>query len=445
MPTGDAIAVSQSSPSALPSHGAARLHMSRGGGGVFSPCVGFLGAYIMDIPDSIIHELLKGRTNEEITGENGLMQQLHKRLLQVALEAEMTEHLGYKKHEKAKKANARNGHFPKKIKGEFGQVDIQVPRDRNGEFEPQIVKKGQSRFDGFDRKIISLYARGMTTREIKEHLFEIYGVEASASFISTVTEKIMEDVIQWQARPLESTYPVVYMDAIWVKVRESKQIVNRAVYICLGINEDGQKDVIGMWVGEKEGASYWHNVICELRNRGVEDIYIACVDGLKGFPEAIQAVFPKTAVQLCIVHMIRNSLRFVSYKDRSQVVIDLKRVYQANTEEMALKELDAFAKNWKVQYAYIAKSWRSHWTEISTFFAYPPDIRRIIYTTNPLESVNRALRKVTKNRSIFPHNNAVLKLFYLAIINASKKWKNPVGNWRTAIRSFKILYEARSS
>lgn len=399
----------------------------------------------MEIPEEFIKELLKGRTNEEITGENGLLQELYKRLMQAALEAEMTEHLGYEKHEKAKKPNARNGHFKKKVKGEFGQIDIQVPRDRNGEFEPQIVKKGQSRFEGFDKKVISLYARGMTTREIKDHLYEIYGVEASASFISTVTDGIMEDVIAWQARPLENTYPVVYMDAIWTKIRESKQIVNRAVYICLGINEDGQKDVIGMWVGENEGASYWHEVVCELRNRGVEKIYIACVDGLKGFPEAIQAVFPKTSVQLCIVHMIRNSLKYVSYKDRANVVKDLKKIYTANTAEMAKQELDSFAATWNKRYPSISASWRDNWTEASTFFAYPPAIRKIIYTTNPLESVNRALRKVTKNRSVFPHSNAVLKLFYLAIKNASKKWKNSIANWNAAMQSFKILYEAKSS
>lgn len=399
----------------------------------------------MQISDDIIHELIKGRTNEEITGENGLMQELQKRLLQVALEAEMTQHLGYKKHEKAKKPNARNGHFKKKVKGDFGQIDIKVPRDRKGEFEPQIVKKGQAQFTGFDQKIISLYGRGMTTREIKDYLFEIYGVETSASFISSVTEKIMDDVTDWQNRPLESTYPVVYMDAIWVKIRKSKQIVNCAVYLCLGINEEGQKDVLGLWVGENEGAAFWHDVVCDLRNRGVENIYIACVDGLKGFPEAIQAVFPQTAVQLCIVHMIRNSLRFVSYKDRRQVVADLKRIYKANTLEMAIQELDAFANTWDLHYPSISASWRAHWTELSTFFAYPPEIRKIIYTTNPLESVNRALRKVTKNRSVFPHGNSVLKLFYLAITNMSKKWTNSIANWKGAMNSFTILYEARCS
>jgi len=394
----------------------------------------------MLLPDSTAKELIKGLSSEQITGKDGLFNQLKKQLLEAILCAEMTDHLGYDKHEKSDATNARNGFSKKVLKGNFGEMELKIPRDRNAEFEPVIVKKNQTRFKEFDELIISLYARGMTTREIGEHLREIYGVDVSPTLISTVTEEVLARVELWQNRPLEDFYPVVYMDALWVKVRHEKRIVNKAVHLCLAINPEGQKEILGIWIATSEGASFWHHVLTDLANRGVSDICVACVDGLKGFPAAIQAVFPHTAVQTCIVHMIRNSLRFVNYKQRSAVIASLKDIYTATSLEQAELALDAFATRWDATYPDIARSWRRCWPEITTFFAYPPAIRRILYTTNPLESVNAAIRKVTRNRLIFPHDTSVHKLFYLALDKASKKWRTPIAHWRAALGSFLILY-----
>lgn len=397
----------------------------------------------MVLSEEAIEELIKGKTPDEIVGEGGLLKQLQKQLFEAALKGELTHHLGYEKHEKAGKNNSRNGYYKKTLKGEFGELEIEVPRDRNGEYEPKIIEKGQTRFKGFDKKILSLYARGMTTREIQAHLSEIYGVGISPALVSAVTNEVIDEVEQWQSRPLESVYPVVYFDAIWVKIRTDKRIINRAVYLCLALNMEGRKELLGMWVGHNEGAAFWHGVVNDLANRGVKDIYVACVDGLKGFPDAIQAVFPHAQVQLCIVHMIRNSLRFVSYKDRKAVVAALKRIYTANTLEQAKAHLLDFAEAWDDHYPAISASWNFHWDNLTTFFAYPPDIRRILYTTNPIESLNAALRKVTRHRLVFPNEEAVLKLFYLAATNAAKKWIQPINHWKAALASFTILYKDR--
>lgn len=396
----------------------------------------------MLLPENTVKELIKGLSSEQIIGQGGLLKQLQKQLIEAALKGEMTDHLGYEKHAKSEGSNARNGSFQKTLKGDFGELTIQVPRDRHGDFEPGIIKKGQTRFDGFDEKIISLYARGMTTREIQEHLYEIYGTEVSPALISTVTEEVLECAKAWQSRPLEAIYPVIYMDALWLKIRHEKRIINKAVHLCLAINLDGEKEVLGIWIHQTEGAGFWHQVLSDLNNRGVTDIYVACVDGLTGFPEAIQAIFPKTEVQTCIVHMIRNSLRYVNYKERRDIAADLKTIYGATTLDDAETCLKAFEQKWTA-YPQIAASWYRHWPEITTFLAYPAGLRKILYTTNPLESVNAAIRKVTRNRLIFPHDQAAFKLIYLALEKAAKKWKAPIANWKEALASFTILYNDR--
>ncbi len=400
----------------------------------------------MVIKDELIEELMKGYEKpEDLIGENGLLKDLTKRLLEKALQGEMTHHLGYPKWSPAGKntGNSRNGKNSKKIKGEFGQMEIDVPRDRNGEFEPVIIPKGQSRFDGFDDKIISMYARGMSTREIQGHLKEIYQIEVSPEFISSVTDSVMEDVRQWQNRPLDSVYPILYLDALMVKVKDQGHIVNKAVYLAIGITMEGRKEVLGMWIEKSEGAKFWLQVITELKNRGVKDIFIACVDGLKGFPDAINAVFPKTEIQLCIVHMVRNSLKFVSWKDRKAVAGDLKEIYRPATVELAEKALQAFSAKWDEKYPAISPSWRNNWANIIPLFAYPPEIRRAIYTTNAIESLNMSLRKVIKTKSSFPNDDALKKILYLALKNIEKKWTMPIQNWSGAINQFLILFGDR--
>jgi putative transposase len=374
-----------------------------------------------------------------------LLKQLTKALLERALEGELTDHLGHEKHAPIanQNGNARNGKFAKTIKGEFGELPIKVPRDRDSTFDPIIISKGQTRFDGFDDKIISLYARGMTTREIQGHLEEIYAVDVSPSLISNVTDAISDEVKIWQNRPLDALYPIVYMDAVRVKVRDNGHVINKAVYLALGVNMDGVKEVLGMWVAENEGAKFWLQVVTELKNRGVEDIFIACVDGLKGFPEAIETVFPRTQVQLCIVHMVRNSLRYVSWKQRKEVVADLKTIYQAPTAEQAEMNLTAFEAKWGKSHPSIGQSWRRNWERITPFYAYPADIRKVIYTTNAIESLNMSLRKVTKNRGSFPNDTAMFKLLYLALNNIAKKWSRPVRDWKAALNRFSILFEGR--
>ena len=382
---------------------------------------------------------------EDLIGENGLLKQLTKALLERALQTEMTIHLGHEKNGEiiTKGGNARNGKSAKTIKGEFGKLPIEVPRDRDSSFDPVIIPKGQTRFIGFDDKIISLYARGMTTREIQGHLEDIYGVDVSPSLISTVTDAVANEVKIWQNRPLDAVYPIVYMDAIRVKVRDNGHVTNKAVYLSIGITMDGIKEVLGMWVAENEGAKFWLQVVTELRNRGVQDIFIACVDGLKGFPEAIETVFPYTQVQLCIVHMVRNSLRYVSWKQRKDVATDLKTIYQAPTADQAEIELMAFEEKWDKTHPTIGQTWRRNWERITPFFAYPPDIRKVIYTTNAIESLNMSLRKVTKNRGSFPNDESMLKLLYLALNNIAKKWTLPIRDWKAALNRFSILFGDR--
>lgn len=398
-----------------------------------------------DLNDAIDTLLKTYKTPEEIIGENGLLQQLTKAVLQRALQAEMTVHLGHEKHAAVsnKRGNARNGSSAKTIKGEFGNMPIEIPRDRDSSFEPVIVPKGQTRFPGFDDRIISLYSRGLTTREIQGHLEEIYGVEVSPALISTVTDAVSEEVKIWQNRPLDAVYPIVYMDAIRVKARGNGHVVNKAVYLAIGVNLDGAKEVLGMWVSENEGAKFWLQVVTELKNRGLQDIFIACVDGLKGFPEAIEAVYPNTQVQLCIVHMVRNSLRFVSWKQRKEVAADLKLIYQSATAEQAEMELTAFEAKWDTAHPAIGQSWRRNWMQVIPFFAYPPDIRKVIYTTNAIESLNMSLRKVTKNRGSFPSDEAMLKLLYLALNKIARKWTLPIRDWKAAMSRFTILFEGR--
>src|SRR5437868_2274796 len=400
----------------------------------------------MAITDEVLNELLKEyQKPEDLLGQNGLLKQLQKRLLEKALGAELTDHLGYEKHEAAGRnsGNSRNGSGSKTLKGEFGELPMAVPRDRNVTFEPQIVGKGQRRFEGFDHAIISLYARGLTTREIEGHLLEIYGVEVSPTLVSHVTDAVSADVQLWQNRPLEEVYPIVYFDALWGKVRENGQVVKVAVYLALGITMSGQKEVLGMWAANSEGAKFWLHVLTELKNRGVRDIFIGCVDGLKGFPDAMQAVFPATAVQLCVVHMVRNSLNYVGWKERKAVALDLKQIYRAATVAEAEQALGQFEQKWDRKYPSISKSWRTHWPELITFLKYPADIRRAIYTTNAIESLNRALRKISKNRGVFPHEESLLKLYYMALERIAKKWTMPIHNWSAALNRFAIEFAER--
>lgn len=400
----------------------------------------------MPFTPELLDELLKDyQKPEDLLGQDGLLQQLTKALVERALNGELTHHLGYEKHDAAgdNSGNSRNGTSAKTIKGKRGQVQIDVPRDRTSEFEPQLVKKGQTRFDGFDEKIISLYARGLTQREIQGHLEEIYGVEVSPSLISTVTDAVLDEVRAWQSRPLDSVYPILYLDALQVKVKSQGRVVNKAIYIAFGVNLQGLKEVLGMWAADNEGAKFWMQVITELKNRGVADIFIACVDGLKGFPEAIEAVFPQTQVQLCMVHLVRHSLSYVSHKDRKQVADDLKLIYQAVTLAEAERQLAQFEETWVAAYPVIAKSWRANWSRVVPMFSYPAEIRRAVYTTNTIESLNMTLRKVSKNRSLFPSDEAVFKLLYLALRNIAKRWTMPIPNWSAALNQFAILFDGR--
>lgn len=399
----------------------------------------------MAIDPKLIDKLLDGyQKPEQIVGENGLLKQLTKAVLERAMNAELTTHLGYEKHDPAGygTGNSRNGRTRKKVKGDFGEIEVETPRDRNGTFEPKILPKGQTRFTGFDDKIISMYARGMTTRDIQAHLEEIYGVEVSPTLISSVTEGVVEEVKSWQNRPLESLYPIVYLDALYVKMRDGAHVENRAVHVAIGIKLDGCKEVLGLWTSANEGAKFWLQVLTELRNRGVEDVFIMCVDGLKGFPEAIQTVYPKAQVQLCIVHLVRASLNYVSWKQRRSVAADLRTIYTAATAEAAEQALDAFASKWDASHPMISQIWRRNWQHVIPFFAFPPDIRKVIYTTNAVESLNMTLRKVIKTRAAFPNEEAALKLLYLALRNVAKKWTTVQG-WREALNRFQILWPDR--
>jgi len=382
---------------------------------------------------------------EDLLGENGILKQLTKAVVERALEAEMEYHLGHARHEPVSNAtgNTRNGRSRKTLKGEFGEMPIDIPRDRDGNFEPQLIGKHQTRWTGFDDKIISLYARGMTVREIQSHLEEMYGTEVSPTLISSVTDAVMDDAKAWQMRPLDKLYPIIYLDCIHVKVLDNGVVRTKAVYLALGINMDGEKELLGIWIAQTEGAKFWLQVVTELKNRGIQDIFIACVDGLKGFPEAIETVFPKTDVQLCIVHMVRYSLNYVSWKMRKEVAADLRAIYAAATVEEAELQMDAFEEKWAEAYPPISQSWRRNWNRIIPFFDYPPEIRKVIYTTNAIESVNMSLRKITKNRGSFPSDDALFKLFHLALKNISKKWTMPIRDWKAALNRFSIQFDDR--
>ena len=400
----------------------------------------------MSIRRELIDELLKDYPNpQDVLAEDGLLKQLTKAVIERCLETELDTHLGYAKHGRHgnPSGNTRNGTSQKTVKGEQGQIELEVPRDRQGTFEPHLVKKGQTRLEGFDEKILAMYARGMTTRDIQAQLQELYGVEVSPALISNVTEAVMEEVRQWQTRPLETIYPIVYLDCLVVKVKENQRVSNKAVYLALGVTLSGNKELLGMWLSQNEGAKFWLAVLTELQNRGVKDIFIACVDGLTGFPEAIESVFPQARVQLCMVHMVRNSLRYVSHKHMQEVATDLKAIYSSATQEEADLNLELFAEKWDGLYPSISKSWRAQWARVIPLFAFPADIRRVIYTTNAIESLNMTLRKVTTNHRIFPSDEAVYKVIYLAMRNIAKKWTMPIRDWKPALNRFAVEFAER--
>lgn len=374
---------------------------------------------------------------------NDFSRMLSKITVEAALNAELEEHLGYGRHEKHGSTNSRNGYTPKTLKTEDGEFELLTPRDRNGTFEPQLVKKHQTRLTTMDDKILSLYAKGMTTREIASIFKEMYDADVSPTLISKVTDAVAERVIEWQSRPLEAIYPIVYLDCIVVKIRQDKQVINKAIYLALGVNLEGHKELLGMWISENEGAKFWLNVLTELQNRGIKDILIACIDGLKGFAEAINAVFPSTKIQLCIVHMVRNSVKYVPWKDYKAVSADLKLIYQSVTEDEALLALEKFAERWDEKYPQISRSWNAHWHNLNTLFSYPSDIRKAIYTTNAIESLNSVIRKAVKKRKLFPSDESAKKVVYLAIMDASKKWTMPIRDWRPALNRFMIEFEER--
>lgn len=400
----------------------------------------------MAIDTKLIDKLLAehGHRPQDIAGENGLLKQMVKALLERAMQAELTDHLGYEKHDPAGygTGNSRNGTTRKKLKGDLGEMEVETPRDRSGTFEPKIVAKHQTRFTGFDDKILSMYARGMSTRDIEAHLEEIYGVEVSPTLVSTVTESVQEEVRSWQNRPLDSLYPIVYLDALYVRMRDSGHVQNRAVYVAIGVNLEGHKEVLGLWTSANEGAKFWLQVLTEIRNRGVKDIFVACVDGLKGFPEAIEAVFKNTQVQLCIVHLVRHCLNYVSWKQRREVAADLRPIYTAPTSDAAAQALDDFAAKWDSTHPTISQVWRRNWERVIPFFAFPAEIRKVIYTTNAVESLNMSLRKIIKTRGSFPNEEAALRLLYLALRNHSKKWSFVQG-WREALNRFQLLWPER--
>ncbi len=396
---------------------------------------------------SLLDELFKDfRGNaKELLGEHGLLKRITQRALESALEGELTDHLGYSPHESAGRnsGNSRNGKSRKTLQSTAGELAIEVPRDRNGSFEPQLVRKRQRRLEGLDDKIIALYARGLSTREIGAELTELYGAEISPTLISNVTDSVLEEVQAWQARPLEAVYPILYFDCLFVKSRQEGRLRNKAIYLALGINLHGEKELLGLWMAETEGAKFWLSVFNELKTRGVDDCFIACVDGLKGLPEAIETVYPRTQVQLCIVHQVRNSLKYVTWKDRKAVAASLRTIYTAPTEAAASAALVAFTEQWGEQYSAIAPAWQKNWARLTPFFDYPPAIRKVVYTTNAVESLNYSLRKVIKGRGAFPHDDAIRKLLYLGLRNVAKKWTMPIRDWKTALNQFIILYGDR--
>ncbi|MGG7984173.1 IS256 family transposase [Klebsiella aerogenes] len=390
---------------------------------------------------ALANELAKNlKTPEDL---NQFDRMLKKISVEAALNAELTHHLGYEKNQPKPGANSRNGYSTKTVTTGDGPLELRTPRDRDGTFEPQLVKKNQTRITGMDNQILSLYAKGMTTREIAAAFKELYDADVSPALISKVTDAVMEQVTEWQNRPLDAVYPIVYLDCIVLKVRQDSRVINKSVFLALGINIEGQKELLGMWLAENEGAKFWLSVLTELKNRGLNDILIACVDGLKGFPDAINTVYPEARIQLCIVHMVRNSLRFVSWKDYKAVTCDLKAIYQAPTEEAGQQALEAFASAWDSRYPQISRSWQANWTHLATFFAYPPDIRKVIYTTNAIESLNSVIRHAVKKRKVFPTDDSVKKVVWLAIQAASRKWTMPLRDWRMAMSRFIIEFGDR--
>ena len=410
---------------------------------------GILGAMQNDLrgklSDELVDELLAGASSEEeIVGPGGLLSQLTKRLVERAMEVELTDHLGYEPHREPPggTGNTRNGSTRKRLATEHGPVEIQAPRDRDGSFDPKIVRKRQRRFEGFDEKILALYSRGLSVRDVQAHLREIYGVEVSSGLISQVTDAVMDDARAWQQRPLEDVYPVLFLDAFVVKIREGGSVQRRACYLALGVSMDGSRDVLGMWFQATEGAKFWMQVLTELKQRGVRDILICCVDGLKGFPEAIEAVFPETVVQTCIVHLIRTSLKYVPRRQYDQVVKDLKPIYTAINSDAAEQALEAFDQKWGAQLPVITQAWRDSWEYVIPFLAFEPEVRRVIYTTNAIEALNRQLRKAVKTKGHFPTEDAARKLLYLAIQNAVPQWTRTRG-WTKALLAFKIQFGDR--
>jgi transposase-like protein len=394
--------------------------------------------------DALLDELLKDYSDpKEILGENGLLKVLQKKLVERALEAELSHHLGYEVNDKASGSNRRNGKGQKTVQSDSGQFAIEVPRDRDGSFEPQIVKKRQRRLAGFDEKVLSLYSGGLSTREIQIQLEELYGVEVSPTLISNVTDAVLDEVKAWRSRPLEAVYPIVYFDALVVKSRQDGSVKNKAMYLALGINMAGEKELLGLWMAENEGAKFWLSVFNDIKNRGVEDCFVACVDGLKGLPEAIEAVYPETQVQLCIVHKVRNALRYVPWKERKAVAADLRAIYGAATLEEAEQALERFAERWDEKYPAITPAWRADWARLTVFFDFPPEIRRVIYTTNAIESLNYSMRKVLKNRGAFPNDQSIFKLLYLGLNRVAKKWTMPIRNWKAALNQFVIMFGDR--
>ncbi len=400
------------------------------------------------ISDQLIEELLKGyKTPEDLLGQEGILKQLTKRLLEKVMDAELTHTLGYKKHEQSagEGKNSRNGHSIKTVKSNHGPLELKIPRDRLNEHEPVLIARHERHFAGFDEAIINLYSRGLSVREIQGHIQDLYKVEVSPDLISRVTDAVSEDVALWQSRPLEAVYPIVYLDAIVVKIREEGKVSNRAIHLALAINMEGQKEVLGMWSTQNEGSRYWLQVLTDLKNRGLKDIYICCCYGLSGFPEAIASAYPQTTVQLCIVHQIRNSMRFVSYKERKVIAADLKLIYQAPTEAAGLASLDAFALKHDRHHAAISKSWQANWVNLSPFFSYPEALRKVIYTTNAIESLNSSFRKISRHRRLFPSTESVFKLFFLSLQNIEKKWTMPLKDWRSALNYFAIEFANRQS
>lgn len=397
----------------------------------------------LPIDSSLFEEIAKNiKTEADL---NALTRQLTKITVEKALEAELSEHLGYSKHAKEGRnsGNSRNGHSSKILKSDQGSMEIQTPRDRNASFKPRLIGKRQGRLAKFSDQILALYARGMTTRDIQGVFFDMYGAEVSHSLVSEITESVQQEVKAFQNQPLEAVYPVVFLDAIVVKVRSENRIVNKGIHLAIGINMEGKKEFLGLWIEENEGAKFWMNVLSELKARGLEDIFIACVDGLTGFPEAIQAIYPRTQVQLCLVHMMRNSLKYVSYKDLKKVVTDLKAIYQAPSLKQAEEAFSSFREKWDKKYPAIGRSWQNHWENLIPFFQFPPEIRKVIYTTNAIESLNSVIRKTTRNRKIFPSDDSALKMVYLAVQQASQKWTMPIKDWKMALNCFTVLFEDR--